>query len=169
MNNSDSRLLFVHLLYKTCLPCFTWRTGISNCVSSHCTCFSTVKKTNNNPTLKWQSSPQEAWDTGVTTASRTQIPEQWCSDPPSASSCSQFTSIQGSNSISLNIKVSIYVKNSCKTQEKQEGSFRPNKCIAGNKWGTDSLEAFYSNPVLSQHQLDQHTQEKHPMEMLTAH
>lgn len=78
-------------------------------VSSHCTCFSTVKKPNKNPTLKWQSSPQEAWDTGVTTASRSQIPEQWCTSPPSASSCSQFTPIQGSNSISLNIKVSIYV------------------------------------------------------------
>lgn len=47
-----------------------------------------------------------------------------------------------------------------KRQEKQEANFRP------NKW---SLEAFYSNPAFSQHQLDQHTQEKHPAEMLTPY
>ena len=51
---------------------------------------------------------------------------------------------------SLNIKASIYIKNSCKRQERQESDFRPNKCIAGNEALATSRPSS-RQPVFSQH------------------
>lgn len=89
--------------YKN-LPTLLYMENLHFYSVSHPTAHASVKQTTNNPTLKWQSSPQEAWDTGVTTASRSQIPEQWWSHISSSiphQVVRQFTSIQGSNSIFL--------------------------------------------------------------------
>lgn len=46
--------------------------------SSNFTYFSIIKEKTSTSLYRWQSSPQEAWDTGVTAASTSQIPEEWC-------------------------------------------------------------------------------------------
>lgn len=171
MNYSNSRVLFVHFLRTVQKPAHLTLHGnlaLLQCVSSNCTGCKKTKQQHLNDRALHRKPGTQVWLQPVG-------PKFQSSDAatsPSPHLIKQSDSLHPFKEaavFSLKIKVSIYVKNSCKRQEKQEGNFRPSKCIAGNKRSTDSLEASYSKPIFSQHQLEQHTQEKHPAQVLTPH
>lgn len=124
---------------KNCSSRFTWRTCISATSSSKLWCCQENKDVTELPTAT--QSPGHRCNCSYWVPNYRTVTQPHRLLPASSEQGDRSHPFKEATVFSLNIKASIYIKNSCKRQERQESDFRPNKCIAGNKWSTGNLKA----------------------------